>query len=117
MNIKNVTELAAAKSFPDYYYTEDDYSIWVLANNQAVTVDANNIADANGYKWKRIYKLPASLNAYTTDPESTPYTGLATGLGATPYASVVDMNSLRVAYETLRAAFDDFKTKYTQAPQ
>jgi hypothetical protein len=51
-----------------------------------------------------------TLNAYTTDAESGAYTGLATGLGATPYAAVGDLNTLRVAYENLRASYDDIRT-------
>jgi hypothetical protein len=52
-----------------------------------------------------------TLNAYTTDSEAIAYTGLATGLGATPYASVTDLNALRVAYQNLRASYDDLRTK------
>ncbi len=43
------------------------------------------------------------LNGYTADPESSPYTGLATGVLGTPYASVDDVNALRAAVENLRA--------------
>ena len=48
-----------------------------------------------------------TLSAYTPDDESAAYTGLATGLGGTPYASVIDVNALRVAVENLRAFSED----------
>jgi hypothetical protein len=35
------------------------------------------------------------------------YTGIATGVGATPYAQLTDLNLLRVAYENLRASHDN----------
>lgn len=52
-----------------------------------------------------------TLNAYTTDPESGAYSGIATGVAGTPYAQLNDLNSLRVAYENLRASYDDLRTK------
>lgn len=48
-----------------------------------------------------------TLNAYASDPESGVYTGLATGLGGAPYASVTNLESLRVAYENLRGLTED----------
>jgi hypothetical protein len=48
-----------------------------------------------------------TLSAYTSDPESGAYTGIATGVGGTPYAQLTDLNSLRVAYENLRAFTED----------
>jgi hypothetical protein len=49
----------------------------------------------------------ATLSAYTPDTESVAYTGLASGLGGTPYASVTDVNALRVAVENLRSFTED----------
>lgn len=46
------------------------------------------------------------LNAYTTDTESGAYTGAADG-----EAKLTDLNALRVAYENLRASYDDLRTK------
>lgn len=48
-----------------------------------------------------------TLNAYTTDTESSAYTGLATGEAGTPYAKLTDINALRVAYENLRTSYDN----------
>jgi hypothetical protein len=42
------------------------------------------------------------VNAYTTDPESGAYTGAADS-----EAKLADLNSLRVAYENLRASHDN----------
>lgn len=48
-----------------------------------------------------------TLAAWTPDTESTPYTGIATDVGGTPYATVDDLNQLRVAYENLRVTHED----------
>jgi hypothetical protein len=46
------------------------------------------------------------LAAYTSDGEGSAYTGAADG-----EAKLADLNQLRVAYETLRASYDDLRTK------
>lgn len=51
------------------------------------------------------------LNAYTANIQGSPYSGLASGLGGSPYAQVSDVNALRLAYENLRASYDDLRTK------
>lgn len=48
-----------------------------------------------------------TLNAYTSDPESSAYTGIDNLQAGTPYAQVTDLNALRVAYENLRAFVED----------
>ena len=48
-----------------------------------------------------------TLSAYTPDTESVAYTGLATGVGGTPYARVTDLEALRAAYENLRLFVED----------
>lgn len=52
-----------------------------------------------------------ALNAYTSDGEGAAYTGIDNAQAGTVYATVVDLNQLRVAYETLRASYDDLRTK------
>jgi hypothetical protein len=47
------------------------------------------------------------LNTYTSDPESSSYAGIASGLASSPYAAVSDLNSLRTAYENLRTSYDN----------
>lgn len=42
------------------------------------------------------------MGAYTSDPESAAYVGVDNLQVGTPYATVADLNQLRVAYETLR---------------
>jgi len=51
------------------------------------------------------------LNAYTSDGEGAAYTGIDNAQAGTVYATVADLNALRVAYETLRASYDDLRTK------
>ena len=51
------------------------------------------------------------LAAYTSDGEGAAYTGIDNAQAGTVYATVVDLNQLRVAYETLRASYDDLRTK------
>ena len=48
-----------------------------------------------------------TLSAYTADNESAAYTGIDNAQGATPYATVADLNALRTAYENLRAFTED----------
>lgn len=49
---------------------------------------------------------------YTADDESTVYTGIDNAQGGTPYAQLTDLNALRVAYENLRAAFEDYAKQW-----
>jgi hypothetical protein len=51
------------------------------------------------------------LNAYTSDGEGNAYTGIDNLQAGTVYATVADLNTLRGAYETLRASYDDLRTK------
>jgi hypothetical protein len=55
-----------------------------------------------------------TVNAYTTDAESSAYTGIDNAQGGTVYATVADLNSLRVAYENLRASYDNLLQVTTQ---
>lgn len=54
---------------------------------------------------------PQTLAAYSSNHQGSVYSGIATGVGGSPYANVADLNNLRNAYETLRAMCDDFRTK------
>ena len=49
--------------------------------------------------------------AYTSDGEGAAYTGIDNLQAGSVYATVADLNQLRVAYETLRASYDDLLTK------
>jgi hypothetical protein len=49
--------------------------------------------------------------AYTTDAESTAYTGIDNAQVGSVYASVSNLNALRVGYENLRAMCDDMRSK------
>ncbi len=48
-----------------------------------------------------------TLSAYTSDPESSAYTGIDNAQGGTPYAQLTDLNTLRVAYDNLRVFSED----------
>lgn len=48
-----------------------------------------------------------TLGAYSSDAESTPYTGIDNTAAGTVFAQVTDLNALRTAYETLRAYVED----------
>lgn len=52
-----------------------------------------------------------TLAAYTTDPETIAYTGIDNTQPGTVYATVADLNQLRLAYENLRLAHDDGRSK------
>lgn len=49
--------------------------------------------------------------AYTADNESGAYSGIDNLQVGSVYAQLTDLNALRVAYENLRAAYEDLKTK------
>lgn len=51
------------------------------------------------------------LAAYSSDGEGSAYTGIDNAQAGMPYAQLTDLNQLRVAYETLRASYDDLRTK------
>ena len=61
--------------------------------------------------WNTTPVIQQALSAYTSDDESGAYTGIDSLQVGTVYATVSDLNQLRVAYETLRAAHDDLRTK------
>lgn len=67
--------------------------------------------------WTAVQTFSSGINlplaAYTADDESAAYTGIATGVGGTPYAAVTDLNALRVAYENLRAQVESIRTNAT----
>ena len=48
-----------------------------------------------------------TLNTYTSDPESSAYVGIDSGVAGSPYATVANLNTLRVAYENLRTSYDN----------
>ncbi len=54
-----------------------------------------------------------TINAYTADDESAAYTGIDNLQVGTVYATVADVNALRVAYENLRAMAEDLLQAYT----
>lgn len=65
--------------------------------------------------YTQTYSTAAStVNAYTTDDESASYTGIDNSQIGTVYATVADLNQLRVAYETLRASYDNLLQVVTQ---
>lgn len=49
----------------------------------------------------------STLSAYTADDESSAYTGIDNTNGSAVYATVADLNALRIAYENLRAFTED----------
>jgi hypothetical protein len=57
-------------------------------------------------EWMELNLSKQTLAAYTTNAESSAYTGATDG-----EAKLSDLNDLRVAYENLRTAFDDMRTK------
>lgn len=48
-----------------------------------------------------------TMSAWTPDPESSTYSGLAGGVGGSPYASIDDLNVLRAAYQNLLVHTED----------
>jgi hypothetical protein len=48
-----------------------------------------------------------TISAYSASNQSSSYSGIASGVGGTPYAALTDLNALRAAYENLRALAED----------
>ena len=61
--------------------------------------------------WNVTPVIQQVTNAYISDDESVAYTGIDNAQVGSVYAQVSDLNTLRVAYETLRASYDDLLTK------
>ena len=61
--------------------------------------------------WNATPVIQQVTNAYTSDGEGSAYTGIDNAQAGTVYAQLTDLNALRVAYETLRASYDDLLTK------
>jgi len=57
--------------------------------------------------WNATPIVQPITNAYTSDPESEAYLGIDNTQGGSVYAQVTDLNILRVAYDTLRASYDN----------
>lgn len=61
--------------------------------------------------WNKAPVIQQVTNAYTSDGEGSAYTGIDNLQVGSVYAQVSELNQLRVAYETLRASYDDLLTK------
>lgn len=55
-----------------------------------------------------------TLNAYTSNGQGSAYTGIDNLQVGTVYATVADLNTLRVAYENLRASYDNSLSVWRQ---
>lgn len=61
--------------------------------------------------WNKTPVVQQTTNSYTSNSQSSAYSGIDNLQVGTPYAQVSDLNLLRVAYETLRASYDDLLNK------
>lgn len=51
------------------------------------------------------------LNSYTPNNQGVSYSGIANSATGSVFAQVADLNTLRVAYQNLRVAFEDLRFK------
>lgn len=79
-------------------------SIITLGSPDATDKLAFYTDDATLAVIKQILAAYSSLNPGT-------YLGLATGVAGSPYASVIDLNNLRTAYNNLRVMCEDLRSK------
>lgn len=90
-------------------------NLTLLAGNITTdTTTGTKIGTATTQKlgfWNVTPVVQQVTNAYTSDGEGSAYTGIDNAQAGTVYATVADLNQLRVAYETLRASYDDLLTK------
>lgn len=74
---------------------------------------ATPVARTTGYT--QTYATASRTHAaYTADAENVAYTGIDNAQAGTVYATVADLNALRVAYENLRAAVESAKNVLNQ---
>lgn len=100
---------AGSLSLIPYYQATPNTALEVAASSSGAKIGflgATPVVRASAYT-QTFATAARTLSAYTTDAESGAYTGLADGVGGTPYAALADLNSLRVAYENLRAHADE----------
>lgn len=80
-----------------------DNATWIF------TAPIANITTEYRVWWTRVV-TSRQTSAYTADAESGAYTGIDNAQAWTPYAQLTDINQLRVAYEALRAWFENLRT-------
>ena len=98
----------------NYFQFNDD--IYLLGGENLILsgTTGTKIGTATTQKlgfWNVTPVVQQATNAYTSDGEGSAYTGIDNLQVGTVYATVADLNTLRVAYETLRASYDDLRTK------
>lgn len=91
-------------------------NIQLIEDNHIVigTSSGSKIGTATNQKigfWNATPVIQQVTNAYTSDSESSAYTGIDNLQVGSVYAQLTNLNSLRVAYENLRASYDDLLTK------
>lgn len=87
-------------SYTNLWY---DNSSWILS------VPIANISTE--YRvWNTKVVWSRQTASYTSDPESSAYTGIDNAQSWTPYAQLTDINALRVAYEALRVWYENLRT-------
>lgn len=90
----------------------------VAAESECIRWEANVTGAMVGFLGAAAINRPAAYTqtfatadktfaAYTSDPESSAYTGIDNAQAGTVYAQLTDLNALRVAYETLRVHAED----------
>lgn len=78
------------------------------------TTTGTKIGTATSQKlgfWNVTPVVQQATNAYTSDAESSAYTGIDNEQDGSVYAQLADLNTLRTAYDNLRASYDDLLTK------
>lgn len=89
------------------------WTVYDTAEREAIRIEASGSAAMLGFLGAVAIARPAAytqtyatatrtFSAYTSDPESGAYTGIDNLQVGNVYATVADLNQLRVAYETLR---------------
>jgi hypothetical protein len=82
------------------------------ADNTATAVfDASGDGGLKMAFWGQTKVAQQTLAAYTTVNMAVPFSGIDNTQAGVVYATVADLNSLRAAYEALRASYDDMRTK------
>jgi hypothetical protein len=98
----------------DYFKFSDDIMMLGGENIVLDTTTGTKIGTSTTQKlgfWNATPVVQQATNAYTSDAESSAYTGIDNLQAGTVYATVADLNTLRVAYDNLRASYDDLRTK------
>lgn len=81
--------------------------VWIAASSKKLAFFGVTAVERASAYTQTYSTADKTIAAYTSDPESSVYTGIDNAQVGSVYAQLADLNALRVAYETLRVLSED----------